>query len=132
MMEKEVINLNYKHYADTTYSAAVKKGNLLFISGQGAIDYETNEIVGKGDLLAQTRQIYKNIQKILEASGASFNDVVKTTDYIVRDALLSYKDTSEIRKEYFKDSFPASTGVVVDRLIRSEMLIEVDVVAIIQ
>jgi 2-iminobutanoate/2-iminopropanoate deaminase len=132
MMEKEVINLNYKHYADVTYSAAVKKGNLLFISGQGAIDYETNEIVGKGDLLAQTRQIYKNIQKILEASGASFNDVVKTTDYIVRDALLSYKDTSEIRKEYFKDSFPASTGVVVDRLIRSEMLIEVDVVAIIQ
>ena len=132
MMEKEVIKLNYKHYVDVTYSAAVKKGNLLFISGQSAIDYETNEIVGKGDLIAQTRQIYKNIQKILEASGASFNDVVKTTDYIVRDALPSYKDSSEIRKEYFKDSFPASTGVVVDRLIRSEMLIEVDVIAIIQ
>jgi 2-iminobutanoate/2-iminopropanoate deaminase len=117
MPSKEVINLGWKHYGKATYSAAVKKGNLLFISGQGAIDYETNEIVGKGDVVAQTRQIYENIRTI--------------TDYIVPDALPHYKDTAAIRREYFKNGFPASTGVIVHRLIRSEMLIEVDVIAVI-
>ena len=130
MQRKEIVNLDYQHYRKATYSAAVKKGNLLFISGQGALDYETNKIVGKGDVVAQTRQVYKNIETILETAGADFDDVIKTTDYIVRDALPSYKDTAEIRREYFKDGFPASTGVVVDRLIRSDMLIEVDVIAV--
>ena len=130
MQQKEIIDLGYKHYAKATYSAAVKKGNLLFISGQGALDYETDEIVGKGDVISQTRQIYRNIKTILEAAGASLNDVVKTTDYIVREALPYYKDTAEIRREYLGDSFPASTGVVVDRLIRNDMLIEVDVIAV--
>jgi enamine deaminase RidA (YjgF/YER057c/UK114 family) len=131
MVGKELANVSWDHYRNVTYAVAVKKSNLLFISGQGAIDYDTNEIVGKEDVVGQTRQIYKNIKTILEAAGASFDDVVKTTDYIVPDALPHYKDTAAIRREYFKNGFPASTGVIVHRLIRSEMLIEVDVIAVI-
>ncbi len=113
-----------------TYSPAVKKGNLLFISGLTSMDPEGN-ILWPGDVVGQTRQIFENMKDILAAAGATFDDVVKTVDYIVPEALPNYKGTADVRREYFKDNLPAATGVVVNRLLRNEYLIEIDAIAVI-
>ena len=111
-----------------TLSQAVKRGNLLFISGITARD-ERGETVAKGDIKGQTRQIYNRIKTILEAAGASFDNILMTTDYIT--TLENYKETAEVRREYFnKDCFPAATGIVVKRLINGEALIEIDAIAL--
>lgn len=112
-----------------TFSPAVKRGPFLFISGVIARDPETGEIVGKGDIVAQTDFIYRKIGKILKAAGGSFGDVVKTTDYIT--TLTSYRKTADVRRKYFKEGFPAATGVVVEALVNAEALIEIDAIAII-
>lgn len=131
MSDKEVICMEWDHYAGVTYSPAVKKGNLLFISGQTGIDYKTGEVVGKGDVVAQTRQAYQNVKQILEKAGATFDDVVKITDYVTPQGLSNYKATASVRREFLKKDFPASTGVVVNRLVRSDFLIEIDVIAVV-
>lgn len=131
MSNKEIVSMGWDHYRKVTYSAAVKKGNMIFISGQTGMDYETGEVVGKGDVAVQTRQAYMNVKAILEKAGSSFDDVVKITDYITPEALPNYKATAAVRREFLKDGFPASTGVVISRLVRSEFLIEIDVIAVV-
>jgi reactive intermediate/imine deaminase len=113
-----------------TFSTAVKRGGCLFISGVIARDPETGEIAGKGDIVAQADFIFQRIGKILEAAGGSFDDVVKTTDYVT--TLERYRETAEVRRKYFKNGFPAATGVVVKALVNPEALIEIDAIAIIE
>lgn len=111
-----------------TFSTAVRKGNMLFISGMTAGDPRTGKLVGEGDIAAQTRFIYKKMEEVLTAASASFDDVVKTVDYIT--TIDNYKETAKIRREFFKNGFPAATGVVVKRLLREGALIEIDAVAV--
>ena len=113
-----------------TYSPAVNKGNMLFLSGITAADPTTGKIVGESDLVAQTRRVFENIKDMLETAGATFDDVVKTVDYIVPAALPSYATTADIRREFFENNLPAATGVIVNRLLRPSMLIEVEVIAV--
>ena len=110
-----------------TFSPAVRKGNLLFISGLTATD-EKGSIIGKGDIVAQTRQIFAKIKQLLEAAGGSFADIVKTVDYIITTE--GYRGTAEVRREYFPHSFPAATGIVVKELLRPDALIEIDAIAV--
>jgi reactive intermediate/imine deaminase len=112
-----------------TFSTAVRRGPFLFISGVIARDPGTGEIEGKGDIVAQTDFIFRKIGTILEAAGGSFDDVVKTTDYVT--TLERYNETAAIRRKYFKNGFPAATGVVVKALVNPEALIEIDAIAII-
>jgi len=112
-----------------TFSTAVRRGPFLFISGVIARDPGTGEIAGKGDIVAQTDFIFRKIGTILEAAGGSFDDVVKTTDYVT--ALERYNETAAVRRKYFKNGFPAATGVVVKALVSPEALIEIDAIAII-
>ncbi len=111
-----------------TFAPAVKKAGLIFISGNWAVDPTTGEFVGEGDIVAQTRQIYKNIKAVLEAAGASMADIVQTTDYIITTK--DYKETANIRREFFGDSFPASTGIIVSGLLNPKALIEIDAIAV--
>jgi aminoacrylate peracid reductase len=111
-----------------TFSTAVRRGPFLFISGVIARDPGTGEIAGKGDIVAQTDFIFRKIGTILEAAGGSFDDVVKTTDYVT--ALERYNETAAVRRKYFKNGFPAATGVVVKALVSPEALIEIDAIAI--
>ena len=106
MPKREVFEPDWPRLAGRgrSYSPAVKKGNLLFISGMTSYDREGNK-VGSGDVVAQTRQIFENMKDVLETAGATFDDVVKTVDYIVPEALQDYRATGEIRREYFKDNF---------------------------
>ncbi len=113
-----------RHY---TFSPAVKKGNLLFISGMTATDDKGN-IVGAGDIAAQTRHIFKKMKEVLAAAGSSFDDIVKTVDYIT--TMEGYKGTADVRREYFTNGFPAATGIVVKELLRPDALIEIDAIAV--
>ena len=111
-----------------TFSPAVRSGNLLFISGTTAMD-ENNRIVGRGDIVAQTRYIFRKFEPILAAMGATFDDIVETTEYIVTTE--GYRGTADVRREFFKHGFPAATGVIVAGLLREGALIEISAVAMI-
>jgi aminoacrylate peracid reductase len=125
----EIIDPGWSYSQGYTFSSAVRRGNLLFISGLTATD-EGGAMVGKGDIVAQTRQIFAKIQAILDAAGGSFDDIVKTVDYIVTTE--GYKGTADVRREYFRNGFPAATGIVVKELLRSDALIEIDAIAVLE
>jgi 2-iminobutanoate/2-iminopropanoate deaminase len=112
-----------------TFSTAVKRGNLLFISGMIARDPSTGRIAGKGDIALQADFIFRRMGEILKAAGGSYDDVVKTTDYVT--TLEGYRATAEIRRRYFTKGFPAATGVVVKSLVNADALIEIDAIAVV-
>jgi 2-iminobutanoate/2-iminopropanoate deaminase len=108
------------------YSDAVRSGNLLFLSGCVALDRD-GSLVGAGDVVAQTRQVFANIGEVLAAAGAGFADVVKLTIYLTDIA--DRVHMSPIRREFFGDWKPASTLVAVSALALPELLVEVEAVA---
>lgn len=110
-------------------SAGFKVGNLIYISGQVAVN-ENREIVGVGDFKAQVHQTFANISRILEAGGSSLAKVVHTTTYVT-DIETARKDWLGLKKQYFSFPYPAGTFVEISRLGSKEAMIEVDVVAII-
>ena len=111
-----------------TFSPAVRAGRLLFISGTTAVD-ENREVVGKGDIVAQTRFIFQKFDKLLKEAGASFDNIVETTEYFL--TLEEYNRTAEVRREFFKGPpYPAATGVLVAGLIREHALIEIKATAV--
>ena len=127
MPSLEVVNPGWSRYERYTFSPAVRKGNLLFISGLTATDEEGN-LIGEGDIVAQTRHIFGQIEEILRAVGGSLDAIVKTVDYIVTTE--NYRDTADVRREVFPRGFPAATGIVVKELLRPGALIEIDAVAV--
>jgi enamine deaminase RidA (YjgF/YER057c/UK114 family) len=111
-----------------TFSPAVRAGNLLFISGATAVDENLN-IVGKGDIVAQTRYVFRKFDALLKAAGASFDNIVETTEYFL--TLEDYRRTADVRREFFKGPpYPAATGVLVAGLIRPDALIEIKATAV--
>lgn len=115
-----------------TYSQAVRieTGDAVWIhvSGQIAIDLAGN-LVGPGDLRAQTRQVFENLKAILEANGATFADAVKIGTYLT--TLDDLAGMREVRSEYLTAEPPASTAVQVVALVVPEALIEIDLVAVV-
>lgn len=110
-----------------TFSPAVRAGNLLFISGMTAGD-ESGAIVGRGDIVAQTRYVYEKMHRLLSAAGAGFEHVVQTTEYITTTQ--DYARTAAVRREVFRPPYPTATGVVVAGLLREGALIEISAVAV--
>lgn len=101
MNKKTMINPGWEAYKRLTFAPAVRKGNMLFISGTDAtqVDPATGKLIVKGDMVEQTTVIYEKLKAILEAAGATFEDVVWTTDYITTKE--NYKATAEVRRQYF-------------------------------
>lgn len=114
----------------TGYSHVVstRGGKTIYIAGQVAFDAK-GTLVGKGDLAAQTKQVFENLGTALRAAGATFANVVKT-NYYMRDAS-QVAVVREIRSKYFTSELPASTLVEVSRLANPDFLIEIEVVAVV-
>jgi enamine deaminase RidA (YjgF/YER057c/UK114 family) len=110
-----------------TFSPALRAGNLLFISGTTAVD-EAGQLVGPGDIAAQTRYILRKVGRLLAAAGAGFEHVVQTTDYITTTD--RYRETAAVRREFFRPPYPTATGVIVKGLLREGALIEISAVAV--
>lgn len=115
-----------------THVVAAKPGRLVFIAGQVANDAKGN-LVGKGDLRAQTRQVFENLKTALAAAGASFDDVVKITWYVKGYKPADLPTLREVRNAYVnKENPPASTLVGVASLFQDEYLIEVEAIAVVR
>lgn len=111
----------------TAYSHVVRYGELLFLAGQVALDADSN-IIGEGDMRAQVRQVLENLKTVLASQGADFGDVVKITIYTTDVA--AYRETGDIRAEYWTEGAPASTLVQIDQLARPVFLVEIEATAI--
>ena len=103
------------------FSQAVRAGNLLFIAGQVALDASGN-VVGRGDMKAQTKQVFENTKKLLEMAGATFDDIVDLTLYVVDMSRM--KEIREVRRQYLTSEPPSMTAVGVTRLVMPELLLE--------
>jgi reactive intermediate/imine deaminase len=113
----------------TGYSHVVStRGRTIYVAGQVAFD-AAGQLVGKGDLAAQTRQVFENLAIALKAAGATFANVVKT-NYYLRDAS-QVAVVREIRSRYFMKELPASTLIEVPRLANPDFLIEIEVIAVV-
>lgn len=126
----EVINPGWPHFDKLTYSPGVRAGRLLFIAGQGAVNPITGEVEHVGDVAAQAEYIYSNVIKVIEHAGGSAENLVKTIEYVVSDALPDYRGVGAVRSRVLNEPYPASTGLVCEALLRPEMLLEVDPLAI--
>jgi enamine deaminase RidA (YjgF/YER057c/UK114 family) len=112
-----------------THVVEVTAGRPVYIAGQVALD-PSGAIVGPGDIRAQARQVFDNLQTALQAVGAGFEQVVKLTYYLVDATQLPV--VREIRDQYVNTQQPpASTAVEVRRLVQEDLLIEVEAVAVI-
>ena len=109
------------------YSRAVKIGNQIWVSGTTATDAAGN-IVGKGDAAAQTRQIIANIASALAAAGAGLSDVVRTRIFVTD--MNQWEAIGRAHGDAFRDIRPAATMVEVRRLIDPDLLVEIEVEAI--
>ena len=111
------------------YSHGVKVGNTLYLAGQVALDQDL-QLVGEGDAEAQARQIWRNIQTVVEAAGGKVTDVVRVTLFV-----LDFKDMPafhKVRREVFPDGrYPAATGVQVVKLGLPGLLLETEATAVI-
>jgi len=113
-----------------SHVAVVPAGKFVYVSGQIAFDSAGN-LVGKGDFRAQAEQVFQNLKTALEAAGASFQDVFKMNSYFLDlNNLGIYR---EVRNRYVDVANPpASTAVQVSRLVHPDLLIEIEVIALLR
>lgn len=109
------------------YSRAVRIGNIIEVAGTTAVD-ETGQVVGPGDPAKQTQFILSKIEKALKAAGTALEDVVRTRMFVTNIA--DWEAIGRVHGEYFKDIKPAATMVEVKSLISPELLVEIEVTAI--
>ena len=110
----------------TTVTTA-RPGKLVFVSGLTAKN-EAGDIVGVGDVRAQTRQVCENLRRAMQAAGGSLGDIVRVDVFIKEMA--GFNDIHEVRREFFGANPPASTMVAVAGFTHPDMLIEINAIAV--
>ena len=110
------------------YSRAVRTGNIIEVAGTTAMDGET--LIGKNDIYSQTIFIFKKIEKALAEAGATLNDVVRTRMFVTD--ITQWELVGKAHGEFFREIKPVATMVEVSRLINDDLLIEIEVTAIIE
>lgn len=114
-----------------THVVTATAGKSIYVSGQVSVN-EKAEVVGKGDMRAQVEHVFGNLKVALAAAGATFDDVVKITYYVVDLKPEHVPHIREVRKKYLNaQNPPASTLVGVAALVVPEWLIEIEVIAVV-
>ena len=112
-MKREIVSTTKAPGAIGPYSQAVKTDNMVYVSGQLAMDPETLELVG-GNVQDETRKVLQNLQVVLDASGTTLSKVVKTTVFIAD--MNDFPKINEVYAEFFAENPPARACVEVSRL----------------
>lgn len=123
---REVISTDGAPKAIGPYSQAIRAAELLFTSGQVAIDPATQQII-TGDISAQTDRVLKNLAAVLQASGSSLEQVVRCTVFLKN--MGDFGAMNEVYGRYFKQAPPARSTVEVARLPK-DALVEIDAIAL--
>lgn len=109
------------------YSRAVRVGNIIEVAGTTAMDGDI--LIGKGDMYGQTIFIFKKIEKALIEAGATLADVVRTRMFVTDISL--WEEVGKAHGEFFKEIKPVATMVEVSKLINDDLMIEIEVTAIV-
>lgn len=112
-MSKDTIHTDKAPRAIGTYSQAVRHGNLVFLSGQIPLDPQSMELVGDG-IEGQIRQVLDNLAAVCNAAGASLDDILKLTVYLIDMA--DFPHVNAIMETYFTAPFPARAAIGVAAL----------------
>lgn len=125
-MEKIIINTPVAPAPIGPYNQAVRAGNMLFISGQVAINPKNGNVEAT-DIFEEAHQVMHNLRAILHAAGLDFNNVVKTTIFLTDMAL--FTSVNDVYAKYFKGDFPARETVAV-RGLPKNVNIEISMIAV--
>ncbi|WP_083742419.1 RidA family protein [Bradyrhizobium mercantei] len=125
-----LINPGWRYYDGLPLSPAVKAGKILYMSGQRATDRNTGEVLYPGDIVAQADNIYGNILTLVRAAGGEVRNIAKTIEYVTTASLDRYRDINNVRAKVLPKPLPASTGLISERLLRPEMRLDVDAIAV--
>jgi 2-iminobutanoate/2-iminopropanoate deaminase len=123
---KKIISSDQAPKAIGPYSQAVDLGDLVFLSGQIPLDPASGQVVGAGDIQAQTERVLQNVQGVLQTAGLTMTHVVRTTVYMVD--LAEFARMNEVYAKYFPTDPPARSTVQVVALPRGAR-VEIDAVA---
>ena len=121
---KKIISTDKAPAAIGPYSQAVQFGNLLFVSGQIALDPKTGELV-EGGIEAQTRQVLENVKAIIEGAGLTLQNVLKCSCFL--NNMENFAEFNSVYDSYFKESLPARETVEVGRLPK-DVLVEISAI----
>ncbi len=127
LIVKEIISTENAPGAIGPYSQAIKAGNMVFCSGQIPIDPKTGEFVS-ADVAAQTEQVLKNLNAVLEEAGGDLNNVVKTTVFLAD--MNDFAAMNEVYARFFSENKPARATVQAARLPK-DARVEIDCIALI-
>lgn len=126
-MDAEQIRLDPDPYAPFRLSQGFRVGDLLFVSGQAALD-EHGQVVGAGDFDAQAEQTFRNLKRVLEAGGSGLDRIVKVTIFLTD--MGNFPKIVELRGTWFTEPWPADTIVEVTSLALPELEIEIEAIAL--
>jgi len=112
-MSKEIIHTKNAPAAIGTYSQAVKVGNTVYLSGQIAIDPDTQQLLTE-DMREQIQQVFRNLSAVAHAAGGTLADVVKLTIYLID--LAQFSLVNDIMSEFFSEPYPARAVIGVSQL----------------
>lgn len=126
-MKIERIRIDPDPYEPFRLAQGYRVGDLLFISGQAAID-QSGRIVGVGDFEAQAKQAFKNLDRVLRAGGSSLRNVIKVTIFLTD--MTNFDRIVKLRGQWFTAPYPADTIVEVRSLYSPDAMIEIEAIAV--
>lgn len=128
MAKKIILNPDWPRAGRAGFAMGIRIGDTVYVAGQVAQDPDGN-VVGEGDMTAQSRCVFANIEAVLKEAGATMDDVVKITTYVTD--MDRYADFDAVRREVFPKAGMASATVACTRMVKPECLVEVETVAVI-
>jgi len=127
-MKQERIDPGWAWAKKLNISAGVKVGDTIYLSGTVAFDNDGN-VIGAGSVYEQSKQVFTNIEGALKCAGASMADVIKITTFLTD--ISGYGEFGRARTEAFPNGVPASAAYETSALIKPELLVEVEAIAVI-